>query len=394
MTPAIPDSLITVNKGGKAPMYWYLKSKGHEQMYYPEEKVPAWRLSEIGLTPESSGTATGHRGIFMSCFAPWMLRAGYYTNDSFLINLAKASLVGRSTSFPGYHMNTERTTAYEKPDFPLHEHTKQSVNSFHYNHILPMASLLMDYLVTDAYARSRGKIEFPSEYIEGYAYLQNKFYGHAKGKFYNYSNVQLWMPSRLVKSGSVELNYVAGHAGDTLWLAFTNQSKTPVSTTITLNPKWVSVKQGATLQVLSEDGAAAGLKDSSFSVSVPAQGITALAVTPVYVHSSFQKKVLTTIHDESRDFASIPEGNAKAILFKMGSFGRRLFVYLEDDDNIWKKASLVYTNEKGKKKTIEKAAYPFEFTVDVDLKKPVNFSLLLTGTNGKQVKSKTYQLGK
>jgi hypothetical protein len=394
MTPAIPDSLVTVNKGGKAPIYWYLKSKGHEQMYYPEEKVPAWRLSEIGLTPESSGTATGHRGIFMSCYAPWMLRTGYYTNDSFLINLAKASLVGRSTNFPGYHMNTERTTAYEKPDFPLHEHKKQSVNSFHYNHILPMASLFMDYLVSDAYARSGGKIEFPNEYIEGYAYLQNKFYGHAKGKFYNYSNVQLWMPARLVKSGSVELNYVAGRNDDALLLAFSNQSSAPVTTTITLNPKWLHIKQGAALQLLSEEGGAAGLKDSSFVVTVPANGLTALAITPVAITSSFQSKLLTSVKDDSRDFANIPEGNAKAMLFKLGSYGRRLFVYLEDDDNKWKKAQLVYTDKEGKKKTIEKAAYPFEFTVDVDLKKPVQFSLVLTGTDGKTVCSKTVELGK
>lgn len=394
MVPAIPDSLITVNKGGKAPMYWYLKSKGHEQMYYPEEKVPAWRLSEIGLTPESSGTATGHRGIFMSCFAPWMLRAGYYTRDSFLINLAKASLVGRSTNFPGYHINTERTTAYEKPDFPLHEHTKQSVNSFHYNHILPMASLYMDYLVSDAYARSGGQINFPDEYIEGYAYLQNKFYGHGKGNFYKYSNVQIWMPSRLVRSESVELNYVTGRSGDTLLLAFTNQSASPVSTTITLNSKWVDVKQGAALQVLSEDGAAANLKDSSFTITVPAKGITALAITPVTIHSSFQSKILASVNDKSKDFASIPEGNAKAMLFKLGGFGRRLFVYLEDDDNIWEKASLVYTDRNGKKKTLEKKAYPFEFTVDVDIKKPVSFSLVLTGVNGGTVKSKTIELGK
>jgi hypothetical protein len=392
MAPVIPDSLVTVNKGGKAPMYWYLKSKGHEQMYYPEEKVPAWRLSEIGLTPESSGTSTGHRGIFMSCFAPWMLRVGYYSNDPFLINLAKASLVGRSSNFPGYHINTERTTAYEKPDFPLHEHKKQSVNSFHYNHILPMASLYLDYLVSDAYARSRGKINFPHEYIEGYAYLQNKFYGHTKGRFYSYSGIQLWMPARLVKSESVELNYVAGRLGDTLLLAFTNQSAEPVTTTITLNPKWVQVKQHAALQILN--GAAGNLKDSSFTVTVPANGITALALTPVVIHSTFQSKILAAVHDKSSDFATISEGNTKALLFKLGNFGRRLFVYLEDDDNKWKKAELVYTDKKGKKKTVQKTAYPFEFTIDVDIKKPVKFSLVLTGTDGKLVKSKTYQLGK
>src|SRR5690606_23430066 len=115
MAPAIPeDSLITVNKGGKAPHYGYLKSKGHPQMHFPEEQAPAWRLAEIGLTPESSGTSTGHRAIFMANYAPWMMRLGYYTNDDFLKDVAKAAVIGRYRNFPGYHINTARTTAYEK----------------------------------------------------------------------------------------------------------------------------------------------------------------------------------------------------------------------------------------------------------------------------------------
>jgi hypothetical protein len=155
MGPKIPDSLVTVNKDGRAPMYSYVKNKGHKQMYYPEEKVPAWRLSEIGLLPESSGTSASHRGVFMANHAPWMLRLGYYKKDSFLMQLAKAAIAGRYRSFPGYHINTARTSAYEKIDFPLHNHTDQSVNSFHYNHIMPMASMLLDYLVTDAFCSFR-----------------------------------------------------------------------------------------------------------------------------------------------------------------------------------------------------------------------------------------------
>jgi hypothetical protein len=61
MAPAVPDAKVTVNPGGKAPVYWYLASKGHKPMSAPQEDVPAWRLSGIGLTPESSGPSTGHR---------------------------------------------------------------------------------------------------------------------------------------------------------------------------------------------------------------------------------------------------------------------------------------------------------------------------------------------
>jgi hypothetical protein len=182
MSPAIPEREILVNKGGKAPMYWYLKSKGHKQMHAAEETVPAWRLSEMGLTSESSGTCTGHRAIFMANYAPWMLRLGYHVRDSFLSDIARSAVVGRYRNFPGYHINTERTTIYEKADYPLRDHKELSVNSFHYNHIWPMMSMLLDYLVSDVFVRSEGQITFPSAFIEGYAYLQNNFYGHKPGE--------------------------------------------------------------------------------------------------------------------------------------------------------------------------------------------------------------------
>ena len=118
-SPAVPDCDIPVNPDGKAPHYQYLKSKGHAQMDAPAERVPAWRLSEIGLTSESSGTSTGHRGIFMANYAAWMLRLAHYTGDGFLARTADHAVIGRYRNFPGYHINTARTTVYEKADYPL-----------------------------------------------------------------------------------------------------------------------------------------------------------------------------------------------------------------------------------------------------------------------------------
>ncbi|KAA2243888.1 hypothetical protein F0L74_12395 [Chitinophaga agrisoli] len=377
MCPAIPDSLITVNKGGKAPMYWYLQSKGHQQMYCPEEQVPAWRLSETGLTPESSGTATGHRGIFMANFAPWMLRLGYYAKDTFLLNVAKAAVIGRYRSFPGYHINTERTTAYEKADFPLHTHKQQSVNSFHYNHILPMASMLLDYLVTDVFVRSQGQINFPAEYIEGYAYLQDKMYGRQKGSFYDEKEVQLWMPARLLHISNVELNYIAARKDDQLLLAFTNQSNQPVTATVTVNPLWVKTA-----------------KDSTFAVTVPANGIQAIALhKAVFRANSFQQQILAATGDNSKDYAALETGHAKAMLFKLGNYGRRLYVYLEDDDNKVRSAALQYTDAAGRQQTLNDTAYPFEFTVPLQGHKPVSFRLSVVDTRGATQTGKTVILG-
>jgi hypothetical protein len=393
MVPAIPDSMVTVNKDGKAPMYWYLKQKGHEQMYYPEEKVPAWRLSEIGLTAESSGTSTGHRGIFMANFAPWMLRVGFYAKDSFLIHLAKAALIGRYTTFPGYHINTERTTAYEKEDFPLREHTKQSVNSFHYNHILPMASMLLDYIVSDVFVKSNGSISFPNEYIEGYAYLQNKFYGASKGNFYGRENVQLWMPERLLSIDNIELNYLSARSSDTLYIALSNQSTEKVISSVKINPEWVKAGENTHVKLLNVAGKAKWQGNGVISVEVPANGLTAIAISPVKILSPFQQKILSVKQDTSKDFTEIKEGNTKAFLFKLGELGRRLFVYLEDDDNQWREVKLSYKYENGEEKSIVKKEYPFEFTVDINNHLLVSFSLELKDKEGKKVQTNTCFLG-
>ncbi|WP_207515630.1 hypothetical protein [Longitalea luteola] len=392
MCPRIPDSLITVNKGGKAPMYWYLRSKGHKQMYYPEEKAPAWRLSEIGLTPESSGTATGHRGIFMANYAPWLLRLGYYTRDTFLMNVAKAATIGRYRSFPGYHINTERTTAYEKVDFPLHDHTDQSVNSFHYNHIMPMASMLLDYLVTDAYVRSGGRIDFPSEYVEGYAYLQNRMYGMQKGSFYQQKDVQLWMPARLLRIDNTELNYIAARKDGQLLLAFTNQCNQPVTANIVLNPAWVTAGRNSRITSYT-DKQKPVLKDSSFTVQVAANGITAIAVTPVQIRSNFQEKLLGTGTERCNDYTKLDAGNAHALLFQLGEYDRRLYVYLEDDDNRYRQVSITYAGQDGKERQIVDSTYPFEFTVPVGHKTPVSFQLSLVTVNGQVQQSNKVVLG-
>jgi hypothetical protein len=235
MSPRIPEKDITVHPDGMAPHYWYLKSKGHKTMRAAKEAVPAWRLSSIGLTSESSGTSTGHHAIFMANYAPWLIRIGKLTDDSFLRALGRSAIVGRYTNFPGYHINTARSTIYEKPDYPLRPHEELGVNSMHYNHIWPMTSMIVDYLVSETMARSDGAIDFPSQFIEGYAYMQSKFYGTQKGRFYDAKDAILWMPKQLLSIDNLEINYIAARGDNALYLALINESEKEVTANITLN---------------------------------------------------------------------------------------------------------------------------------------------------------------
>lgn len=385
MCPRVPDSEILVNEGGVAPLYWYLASKGHEQMKLPEERVPAWRLSEIGLTCESSGTAAGHRAIFMANHAPWMMRIAQLTGDRFLHDIARHAVVGRYLNFPGYHINTARTTAYEKADYPLRPHKELGVNSFHYNHIWPHMSILLDYLVADATARSAEAISFPSRYIEGYAYLKSRFLGDRPGKFHSLAEAELWMPSGLVRSDKVELNHVSARSGDTFALALLNESTEPQRATLALDLARFDGLAGATrtAQVWVNNAPAEPLSviDGRVSVEVPPRGIVALVVPEARPRVGLDRGLRAA--SWKKDYAEAATGGLRSMILDFGPGRRTVFSYLREDDAQVKRAELEIMID-GVTTTHADEAYPFEWTTPLaDDAKQVRVRVALTRPDGR-----------
>lgn len=395
-SPEIPDSNILVNKGGVAPLYWYLKSKGHLPMKAAEEYVPAWRLSAIGLTPESSGTCAGHRAIFMANHAPWMYRIGYHAKDKFLMDIARSSIVGRYSNFPGYHINTARTTIYEKPDYPLHPFKELSVNSFHFNHIWPLASVLTDYLVTDVYVKSKAAIDFPSEFIEGYAYLQSKFYGHKQGAVYGES-AWLWMPKKLLELSSDEINYLSARGNNNLFIAFSNQSREAQEFTFNLN-RQLTIFQSKHNVRIWKDNKYSGEKqliDGNMILQIAPMGITVVAIEKMTIQPAFQNSIIENrqnihngIHFQSMDF-----GNGRAMILDMGQGRKSAFIYLEEDDETFSKVIMNYSVDGGPNLSLVDVAYPFEFTIP--LEKSSRFSFFMEGKriDGANLRSGKIDLG-
>ncbi len=387
MCPRVPDEEILVNEGGGAPVYWYLKAKGHAPMHLPEERVPAWRLSEIGLTCESSGTSAGHRAIFMANHAPWMLRIAQLTGDSFLHDIARSAIIGRYLNFPGYHINTARTTAYEKADYPLRSHKELSVNSFHYNHIWPHMSILLDYLVADATARSQDRITFPSRFIEGYAYLKSRFIGDRPGKFYSLDQAFLWMPSGLVRTESIELNYVSARTDDAFTVAFMNESDQPVRTTAMIDPARVHGLRTATAEhwINNAEAAPLAVKNGRLELDVPARGIVAVIIRGVKPQVGVQRELLAAAQTAgwAQDYAESDLGGLRAMTFNFGPSRRSLFTYLREDDAQVKRAELEVMID-GKTTAYVDDAYPFEWTQTLpDTAKDAILRLTVTRLDGR-----------
>lgn len=394
MSPRIPDEDVLVNQGGKAPLYWYLERKGHKQMLLPEEEVPAWRLSAIGLTSESTGTSSGHRAIFMANYAPWLIRIGYHSEDPFLREIGRSAIVGRYRNFPGYHINTARTTAYEKADYPLRPHQELGVNSFHYNHVWPMTSMLLDYLVSEAYARSEGQIDFPAKFIEGYAYMRNKFYGLGKGEFYGAEDALLWMPKGLLQFDTHEINYISARGEDGLYLALMNESHEPLEATISLNPKLVP---GGNYTFSRLDSDASGTVTAGrFSVTIPPLGLLPITIEGLKIESAFQSALMGADRENAwkHDNVEIEEPEGRAMILNFGEGHYNAYVHLVNGADAFREVQLSYDAGKGSN-TVSDKKFPFEFTIPLS-QSTETFSFRFTGIlkDGSETQFEPYQLSK
>ena len=156
--------------------------------------------------------------------------------------------------------------------------------------------MLIDYLVSDTWARSKEQIDFPSEFIEGYAYLKNKFYGSKKGKFYDVKDVQFWMTERLLKQENKQLNYITGRKDNQLLIAFTNQTDKAQKSKITINKDLLKTSGKSKISKIWVDNKAQisnqKIENYSFDVEVSPNGITAVLIDGINAKIKFQQKVL------------------------------------------------------------------------------------------------------
>ena len=366
--PTVPEGTVRVNPGGEVPRYRNDESK-FKYMKMPEQDVDAWKLSEIGLTPESSGTAQGHRAIFMAHHAPFMMRIAALTGDRFLHDIARSAVVGRYEAFPGYHINSGRTNAFERKDFAFRSQAELNGHtSIHYNHPQSQLAMLWDYLFSDVYYASRGGIDFPPEYSEGYAYCRSFIYGAHPGSFYGEEGVRAYMPAGLLESSDIQANWFAGYGNGSLYVALVNQSDKAISTTVSFDPakSFVDPSRRYTARVWKDNKPAgnAVVENGRITLNLSPEGITAIAVEGVEVKTSFQWKLLADNGKWSRNYTSTGFCNDRAVLFDFGPSLRSVYVWNEADNSRFVSTRLHYAID-GVWASEDKAGYPYEYTIAV-----------------------------
>jgi hypothetical protein len=372
LQPTVPAGNVTIHKGDSIRTYYLNRNLSPQPISYPvrEQQVPAWRVSNIGLTPEASNTYVQNPGVLLAHYAATMLRVAQYTGDTYLKDIARSAVVGRYANFPGYDINYEYTTLNQRADYPLHDVNRYTYNQMFYNHIWPQVALVLDYLVTDVQYKSGGAVRFPSEYAQGYAYLQSRVYGAGAGTFYGDSAVSLWLPDGLLKTTNEQINYVAGHGNGNLYLALTNQAANQQATVIRLNPDVVPFDADKiyTVRVIQNNRPAATItmQNGVLPATLDGHGIVGFVIEKLPIKPMFQQKLkpLTVLAGKT-GFAEqqTPEGKVTGMLLSWGAELHNAYVYLTATETELTEARLHYTLDGTTWQTTTDNRYPFEFSI-------------------------------
>jgi hypothetical protein len=385
--PAVPDGDVVVNESGFAPRRARPGEPG--LVPAPREQVPAWRVSEQGLICEGNGTV-GRLAIYLATHAPLFMRLSHDAADPFLRDIARSAIVGRFAGFPGYHFNTTYSTAQEKTDFALRPFDEiRHTTSMHFNHSLPMAALVLDYLFSDAYARSRGAIEFPAEYAEGYAYLGGRVYGQS-GRFHDQENVRPWMPKGLVTTDSVQVNYVAGRGEETLCIALMNQCGRPLDdVTVQIDRARIAEPSGAVVAEVWQEGVkkrvTVPVEDGQLHVAISPHGLTALVIKGLEPMPTLQQKLRSPaegIRGTNDVSVAMPCGSARALRLSFGEQLTWVYAYVECRASDVRNVRLAVDHD-GTVTRFTDDTYPFEFSVpDIGRDQPVKVQFEVEGAGG------------
>lgn len=257
----------------------------------PERSVPAWLVSNTGLSFEQPSTYTyqdnGGRMIFQTPWASAFLRLSHYTGDPQFETYARNAVVGRGGNYPGYYYTTF-TDLMSKPGFP---YEGPDMSFVYYHHIPVHLSWTIDYLVSEAKLLSNGQIDFPALRQFGYAYFDNLVYGHKPGEVMGEKLMWLWFDRDLLTLDNPQINHLAAQNGKTFAVVLMNANLVAEKVTLTLHPEAIDPAAGgfAKARYLAGGSGEASLIENSLEIELPARGLVAIAVDGLNIKAPSQQ---------------------------------------------------------------------------------------------------------
>jgi hypothetical protein len=341
-----------------------------------EKQVTQDLVSPIGLGIEAPTTfsfiKTPVSHIFMSSWAPNLLRIFQYNNRDIFQTYARNSIIGRFSNYPGYYAQGF-TDLPLKPDYP---YTGPDVTSIYYHHIPAQLAFTVDFLMTEAMQRSQGNINFPYSRQEGYVWFNNRIFGGGKGKIYSDKEATLLLKKDLIQVDNPEVNYVTAMSENTFWVILLNESSTASSVNLTLMDS-VNVAANSTSQFYSNDNCnsvATAMTGHTVQTTLDSKSVSALSF-PLSTPYTEAKVVKLT---EGMQTLTVDNDWGKFYVFRIRSpFGwDSIYAYLDTPPLENAEANLQSNTIT---ETVKRIAYPYEWSLYyVAYNKQVVLNLRLT----------------
>jgi hypothetical protein len=338
------------------------------------ETVPKWLVSNSGLTFEQlitfkigDSTTDGGGGYVLNpMWAPALLRLAHHVDDPFIHDVARNMVVGRFTNYPGYY-NKQYIARPIAPDYALTG--PAGLSGLYYHHIPGQIELAIDYLLSDAYVRSGGGINFPSSFESTFVYFRLRLYGANPGSFYGETGVWPHFPAGIIEVDNPQINWITGVSDADLYIALTNQSSSSVTTTISFDEALSAVAPGLSYaaEIIDHDGTrtTGTVTSGAITVSVPAGGIRSIVVrgagVPAPWHwspTAVDRSAVSYTLDDSDPVSQL--GMTKALLIvRPDRAGMDAYVQTDAQDA----ATLTYSINGGTPQTAPAKPYPYEWTI-------------------------------
>ena len=277
-----------------------------DDAFKPDDtEFPFWVASRVGLSLEQFSTChQRNASIFMSTWAGDVLRLGYLSDDQLMMDLARSSLVGRSSSYPGYYIYAYDDT-YGYKEYPI---SGFDYTSFYFHHIPVFLSAVEDYLFSNAWVKSDGKVDFPSVRSQGYAWFNNRQYGAEPGTIYNEKNMWPWLKKGAVTiSGATEydaqqIDWIAGRKEDRAAFVLTNAGDKDQTVTLTFGED-LMVVDGTKATIYDKAGEITyqTISNGQVTVTVPQKGILTVAVYGDGISAPAHAKIYFPDENDGKD---------------------------------------------------------------------------------------------
>lgn len=381
--PRIPEGEVTIHPGnrfeGDIPNICMRKGPAEFRLGYDqnpanprqgvqknpprERKVPAWQVSNVGLGFEQPSTLfhpldkeRKARLIYQAVWAPAMLRLAKYTGDRTFETYARNAVLGRWANYPGYYA-TGQTDLPNDPNYPL---IGPDISCIYYHHIPVHLGWSIDYLLSDAFLLSNGRVEFPAEVQNGYAYFDMKCYGHKPGRAFGEDGLWLWLKRGLVNVDNPQVNYIPMDRNGTLFVIFTNQSRTEEHFIASFGGQ--SVKAARLYN--GEGIASAAIGGDRLQFSMPARSVFMVQLPASSLPSpAIHHEVSGVTHTDSFRTVRAADGiTAKGTAIQVRPEFWSGYIWLEAKYKDIASAAFYISKDGGPWQKVEDREYPFEYS--------------------------------